>query len=137
MAERFQYTTDADGAWELCRKIMLPSTSGGLRMSELKDIFGTYSREEILEMPLNRALLLYNVYFAPQPKYFCVGDEVVVQGRLCVVMSVEVDGKIAGLYLDSETITVFNVETEKCRATGKHYDSVYKLIQELREGKVE
>ena len=118
-------------AWELARKIIFPSTKGGMQSWELYDCFKNESINDILlHLSYAEVLKRYTEWSKIE-----IGDEVKIMDfdeLLMVVTLVGPDGQtIQGIDKDGECYEM--VEVDRCRKTGRHFSEIKELLFKMNK----
>ena len=123
------YNKGLNDAWELAKKIVLPDKDGGMKISEIKNVF-KINHVDVNDILRNftpqEALAKLEAYEKEQAE-IKVGDVVEVNGCKFLVTTVANDHINL---IDSKGITTSTTST--CKKTGKHID-IQPILEQIRE----
>ena len=123
------YNKGLNDAWELAKKIVLPDKDGGMKISEIKNVF-KINHVDVNDILRNftpqEALAKLEAYEKEQAE-IKVGDVVEVNGCKFLVTTVANDHINL---IDSKGITTWTTST--CKKTGKHID-IQPILEQIRE----
>ena len=119
------YNKGLRDAWELARKIVLPTGKGGYTVEEIDNIFGKRTYISVMETFTPQEALTKVKAYEDEIK---VGDVVTMRGEVVESIVTKVDGYIIfRLFKDGSCYCGTN--KENLRKTGRHFDSIDEFMR--------
>ena len=126
------YEKGLNDAWECARKIMLSDEDGGIAHIDIQKIFGGSYYTALMNYSASEAIAKINEYEEKQKQAddeIKVGDEVIWNDHVKGIVIEIIDCNLRGF---TSRLCPFEWRKEFCRRTGRHFDELPKIIQQLR-----
>lgn len=124
------YNKGLEDAWELAKKIILPTFYGGYSSGELQNIFGYRSPESVLKAFTPQEALAKVKAYDNKMNSIRVGDVVTVKGGISDFESIvtKVSGRVVyRLFMDGSCDG--NANKEDLVKTGRHFESIDEFMR--------